>query len=178
VTTTPRGISKQGHYAGAVSRGVAFAADIGIAWLAFVAILGALSVLITLITGRSVHLNSIRWASIVGVCVWYPIYFAYQWALSGKTLGMALFGLRVVSAEGRPITTRQALARTLTLPISIAFFGLGLFGIVLRVDHRAWHDRIARTCVVYDWDARAARLRWLARQNELPSLRPPVPAED
>ena len=56
--------------------------------------------------------------------------------------------------------------RTVTLPISIAVVGLGLVGIILRVDHRGWHDRLARTCVVYDWDARAARLLWLARQHE------------
>ena len=33
----------------------------------------------------------------------------------------------------------------------------------------ALHDRIARTAVVYSWDARAARLRWLARQESAPT---------
>ena len=31
-------------------------------------------------------------------------------------------------------------------------------------EHRALHDLIAGTAVVYAWDARAARLRFLARE--------------
>jgi uncharacterized RDD family membrane protein YckC len=62
------------------------------------------------------------------------------------------------------------------LPVSIVCFGLGLFGIVLRTDHRGWHDRVAKTCVVYDWDARAARMRWLARRREPGSVDIPAPA--
>jgi hypothetical protein len=33
-------------------------------------------------------------------------------------------------------------------------------------EHRAVYDLIAGTAVVYAWDARAARLRFLARQSE------------
>jgi phage shock protein PspC (stress-responsive transcriptional regulator) len=33
-------------------------------------------------------------------------------------------------------------------------------------EHRALHDVIAGTAVVYGWDARAARLRFLAREAE------------
>ena len=109
----------------------------------------------------------------VAIVFWFFTYFAYQWTLGGKTLGMAIFGLRVVTSEGAPITGRAAVVRTITLPLSIIPAGLGLFGIVLRVDHRGWHDRFAKTCVVYDWDARAARLLWLARQREQAISPPP-----
>jgi hypothetical protein len=44
--------------------------------------------------------------------------------------------------------------------------GLGFAGILVQHEHRALHDLIAGTAVVYAWDARAARLRFLAREAE------------
>jgi uncharacterized RDD family membrane protein YckC len=171
VTPAPRAarISRQGHYAGAISRLLAFAADIGIAWGTLVLLLLAISVAMSLISGHAYHISQVRAAGLVITCVWFPLYFAYQWSLGGKTLGMAVFGLRVVTAQGATISSRAAVVRTVVLPISIALFGLGLIGIVVRKDHRGWHDQAARTCVVYDWDAFGARLRWLARQSEQPA---------
>lgn len=163
------GTGRQGHYAGAVSRLLAFGADLGIAWGALVLIFLVISFTAGLITGHTYRISQVRAAGLVVTCIWYPLYFAYQWGLGGKTLGMAIFGLRVVSAEGLTIDNRHAWLRALALPLSIAIFGLGLVGIVIRPDHRAWHDRIATTCVVYDWDAFGARMRWLARQSELPA---------
>ena len=78
---------------------------------------------------------------------------------------MALLGIRVVATDGDPITARQAVVRTLTLPLSFLLFGLGFIGILLNKDRHALHDRLAKTVVVYSWDARAARLRWLAKQE-------------
>ena len=159
--------SRQGNYAGGVSRLAAFAADVGIAWASLLILMGMVSMAISLPASHNVNIYH-EWKIVteVSVVVWFFLYFSYQWALSGKTLGMAIFGLRVVTADGAPISGRAAVIRTITLPISIAVAGLGLFGIILRVDHRGWHDRFARTCVVYDWDARAARLLWLARQHD------------
>jgi uncharacterized RDD family membrane protein YckC len=160
-------LSLQGNYSGAISRLVAFAADLAFAWLALVLIVALTSFTLRLIVGHPVHLQHFRVLAIIVIVLWAILYFSYQWSLSGKTLGMALFGLKVVTGEGAEISSRAALIRTLMLPFSIAILGLGLFGIVLRVDHRGWHDQVAGTCVVYNWDARGARLRWLARQNDL-----------
>ena len=41
-------------------------------------------------------------------------------------------------------------------------------------ERRALHDLIAGTAVIYEWDARAARLRFLAREAEKPA--PPAGA--
>ena len=169
------GVSKQGHYAGCISRLVAFAADISIAWVAFLAIFWLVGAAATIVTGGTYRLSKFHSVGLVMLSCWYPLYFAYQWALSGKTLGMAIFGLRVVTVEGATIRPRQAAIRTLFLPISLIFAIFALTGIIYRTDHRAWHDRVAKTCVVYDWDARAARLLWLARQrDQLSSGRPPI----
>ena len=40
---------------------------------------------------------------------------------------------------------------------------LGFTGILLGGRRRARHDVIAGTTVIYEWDARAARLRFLSR---------------
>jgi uncharacterized RDD family membrane protein YckC len=99
--------------------------------------------------------------------VWVFFYFWYQWALSGKTVGMALFGLQVVCVDdgGRP-GRRRAAIRTLTFPLAIVTLGIGFLGIVTRTRRQAWYDRFAGTTVVYAWDARAAHLRWLAHSGE------------
>jgi uncharacterized RDD family membrane protein YckC len=91
------------------------------------------------------------------------LYFAYSWAASGKTFGMAVFGIRVVRPDGTSASWRQAVVRTLALPLSFLLLGLGFLGIVLGDKRRALHDVIAGTAVVYSWDARAARLRFLSR---------------
>ena len=53
--------------------------------------------------------------------------------------------------------------RTLAFPLSFLFLGLGFTGILLGDRRRALHDVIAGTAVIYSWDARAARLRFLSR---------------
>ena len=157
---------RQGHYAGAVTRLLAFSADVGASWGLFTLGAYAFGFFLQLVTGQSVQVshNQIAWA--VGLVVWEFLYFSFQWSLGGRTIGMAVLGIKVVQTDGNPIGARQAVIRTLALPLSFLFFGLGFVGIVLTRDRHAWHDRIARTAVVYSWDARAARLRWLARKPE------------
>jgi uncharacterized RDD family membrane protein YckC len=156
---------RQGHYAGAVSRLVAFAADVGASWGLFTLGAAALAFSIQLVSGTKFSLTHHQFVSVVTLIVWEFIYFAYQWYLSGKTIGMALLGIRVVKAGGSPVGARQAVIRTLTLPLSFLLFGLGFLGILTNRNRYALHDRLAGTAVVYSWDARAARLRWLARQD-------------
>jgi hypothetical protein len=78
---------------------------------------------------------------------------------------MAILGLQVVNVEGGPITSRQAVRRTIGLWLTLLTLGIGFLGIVFQRERRALDDFIAGTAVVYDWDARAARLRWIARNE-------------
>ena len=165
---TPADIGRQGNYAGAVTRLVAFAADIGASWGIFTLAIAGLGLAINLVTGKQVNLTSRQILALIAIIIWEFVYFAYQWALGGKTIGMALLGIRVVATDGDPITPKQAVIRTVTLPLSFLLFGLGFLGILLNKDRHALHDRLAKTVVVYSWDARAARLRWLAKQEPVP----------
>jgi uncharacterized RDD family membrane protein YckC len=167
---------RQGHFAGGVSRLVAFALDLGISWGLYTLGAGALSLTVGLITGTRVTLNHHPLAAGLVLGVWEFLYFAYQWGMAGKTIGMALLGLKVVQTDGSHLGFGRAFLRTLVFPLSFLFFGLGFLGILTNRQRHAWHDGLAHTSVVYDWDARGARLRWLARQEPaLAATAPPRP---
>jgi uncharacterized RDD family membrane protein YckC len=155
---------RQGHYAGAVTRLVAFAADVGASWGLFTLGAAAVTFSVQLVTGHHFELSDYQIGSLVVLAVWEFVYFSYQWTLGGRTIGMALLGIRVVRTDGSMIGARHAVLRTLTLPLSFLILGLGFLGILTNRDRHALHDRLAGTGVVYSWDARAARLRWLARR--------------
>jgi uncharacterized RDD family membrane protein YckC len=160
-----RTTGRQGNYAGIVSRSLALGLDIGAAWGIYTLGAAGISLFWQLITGHSHQFGNDTLAASIVAGAWAFFYFASQWALSGQTLGMAVFGIRVVRTEGSSIGTRQAVIRALVLPISIAIFFLGFVGILTNRQRKAWHDHAAGTVVVYDWDARAARLRWLAASH-------------
>jgi uncharacterized RDD family membrane protein YckC len=163
--------SLQGDYSGAVSRLAAFALDLVISSLLFTLALAAVNFSASIVIGHPVHWsrsNSLVVAIISGV--WLFLYFAYCWATTGKTPGMTLLGIRVVRADGAHAEPWRAGVRTLILPISVALFWLSLPLILVQREHRALHDLVAGTAVVYAWDARAARWRLLARGQ-----RPPAP---
>lgn len=156
-------VSLQGRYAGFVSRFAAFAVDQGTITGVFAIVLATVSFAASVLTGESIHWSkSDFWVSLA-FAGWQFLYFAYSWAASGKTFGMAVFGVRVVRPDGTPASWRQAVVRALVLPLSFLLFGLGYLGILVGDKRRALHDVIAGTAVVYSWDAKAARLRFLSR---------------
>jgi uncharacterized RDD family membrane protein YckC len=158
-------LSYQGHYAGAASRFVGYAIDIALSTGAFTLALAGISYAVHIVTGHSVSWNRSNTVVAIIFFAWEFCYFAYSWATGGKTPGMAVLGVRVVRSDGADLEPRRALLRTLVFPLSFLLCGLGFVGIVVQRENRALHDLIAGTAVIYSWDARAARLRFLARQG-------------
>jgi uncharacterized RDD family membrane protein YckC len=153
------------YYAGAVSRFTAYAIDLAVGSGLLVLILAAISYAGQIVTGHSIDWNHHGWASgVISVC-WYFLYFGYSWAVSGRTFGMAVLGLRVVRADGADLDPWRGVVRAAAFPLSFLLFGLGFAGILFQHEHRALHDFIADTAVLYAWDTRAARLRFLARDS-------------
>jgi uncharacterized RDD family membrane protein YckC len=153
-----------GHYAGAVTRATAYIADFFLAVFVYGLAITVSVFLWNLITRRDIAQpaeGSLVW--LIGIVGWFAIYFGYCWAMAGKTPGMALLGIRIVRRDGSDLDPRHALVRLVFFPFSFLILGLGFVGIVVGRERRAWHDRAADTAVVYDWDARAARLRFLSR---------------
>jgi len=155
--------SLQGKYSGFASRFTAFAVDVGASLGVYMLALAAISFAARVLTGKDITWNKGDIWVIITFSVWEFIYFAYSWAASGRTAGMALFGVRVVRDDGTDASARRAIVRTLAFPLSFLFLGLGFTGILLGGRRRALHDVIAGTAVIYSWDARAARLRFLSK---------------
>jgi uncharacterized RDD family membrane protein YckC len=159
-------VSVQGHYAGSVSRFLAFLIDVVVSGGLFALGLAAASLAAQVVTGHSVSWNRTNIVVAIILGAWEFFYFGYSWAASGRTFGMAVLGVRVVRAAGDGLDPWRGVVRALAFPLSFLFFGLGFLGILVQREHRALHDLIAGTAVIYAWDARAARLRFLARDAE------------
>jgi uncharacterized RDD family membrane protein YckC len=159
-----RDVGMQGHYAGAVSRLFSFLLDSLFASMSFWLLSLLFTVGVNTITGGNFDPTDHGWMTAASFVLWAFVYAAYPLAVSGRTLGMAIVGLAAVASDGSPIRPAQGVVRVLAFPLSFLLFGLGFVGIVLQREHRALHDLIAGTSVVYAWNARAARLRFLAQR--------------
>ena len=122
-----------------MTRLVAFAADVGASWGLFTLALAGVTFAVHLVTGHDSSTSTadqlvalvVAWSS--GSSSTSPT----SGRSGGKTIGMALLGIRVVAPTVTPITARQAVIRTLTLPLSFLLFGLGFLGILLNKDRHA-----------------------------------------
>jgi len=164
-----RDLALQGRYAGPVSRLAAAAADTAASVGIFNLLLAAVAFAWRVATGHDVSFS--HHPAVVDPIfgVWALLYAAYPWALSGKTLGMAVLGIRVVTPDGGRVRPWQAVVRALALPFSVALGGLGLVGVVVQRERRGLHDFVAGTVVVYAWNARAAQLRAIAGTGVAPA---------
>jgi uncharacterized RDD family membrane protein YckC len=153
-----------GHYAGPVSRLAAYALDAVLVGALYSVVTAAVVWILELIVSQNFDASDLgSGASAILLTVWSYLYFAVPWAVSGRTPGMLVLGLRVVRRDGSPLDPGHAFLRALVVPLSLIPLGLGLIGIVVGREHRALHDVLAKTTVVYAWDAQRVRLRRLAR---------------
>jgi uncharacterized RDD family membrane protein YckC len=153
-----------GQYAGPFSRLAAYALDAVLVSALYSVVTAAVVWILELIVSQDFDASDLgTGASTALLLVWSFLYFFVPWAVSGRTPGMMVLGLRVVRRDGSPLDPGHAFLRALTLPLSFLPLGLGLIGILVGREHRALHDVLAKTTVVYAWDAQKARLRRLAR---------------
>lgn len=166
----------QGHYAGPVSRLLAYAADTFLIGVVYTAGLALLRYAVEAATPWTLDVEGLLFAA--GALVWAAIYWGGSWTGFGRSPGMSLLGLRIVRGDGSPLDRRHALLRLLAYPLGFLTLGLGFLGIVVGRTRQAIYDRIADTAVVYDWDAEAAKLRELAtrggRRRSLSGTEPPA----
>jgi uncharacterized RDD family membrane protein YckC len=161
-----RDLHLQGRYAGLGTRLAAFAIDI-VALLVLFDVLGkTVEYLVSTLSGASWRISDLPVGGGLSLGILAFLYCTYPVAATGRTLGMAVVGLRVVRADGSRVGWSQAIIRILALPLSFVTLGFGFLLIVLRQDHRALQDLIGGTAVVYAWDARAARWRFLSNPDK------------
>lgn len=153
-----------GHYAGPFSRLAAYALDAVLVSALYSVVTAAVVWILELIVSQNFDASDLGTAASTTLLTgWSFLYFFVPWAVSGRTPGMLVLGLRVVRRDGSPLDPGHAFLRALTLPLSFLPLGLGLIGILVGREHRALHDVLAKTTVVYAWNAQKARLRRLAR---------------
>jgi uncharacterized RDD family membrane protein YckC len=162
--------SLRGHPAGFVTRYVAFLLDVLV--VALVSFLFVTVVRVTLdFFGINALLESAAEArpaatpTVVMSSAWlwlltvgggfltFGVYSIAAWMLVGKTVGKALMGLRVLGQDGRRLTFSQALIRALSYYVSGLALFIGFLWVLVDDRRQAWHDKLARTIVVYEWDA-------------------------
>lgn len=162
--------SLRGHYAGFVTRYLAFLLDvllIAAGSFILIAILRTtftffgIDQLVTEIRNAlgldrtsAVVTGTVRW---LGTVFWsflvFGVYSIISWMLVGKTVGKALMGLRVLGDNGKRITLKQALKRSLGYYLSALPLFLGFLWVLMDDRRQTWHDKLASTLVVYEWDA-------------------------
>jgi uncharacterized RDD family membrane protein YckC len=76
-------------------------------------------------------------------------YSWYFWTRSnGQTPGKQLMKIRVIKADGTPISDVDAILRYVGYYVSGFFFALGYLWAIWDENHQGWHDKIAKTYVV------------------------------
>jgi uncharacterized RDD family membrane protein YckC len=160
-----RAMTQQGHYAGALSRLLAYGADILILTVVYAVALALLEFAINAATPWNIDLKTGHVLVLLGELLWAAFYFGNSWAVFARSPGMTLLGLRIVQADGSSLDRHRAIIRLIAFPLGFLTLGLGFLGIIFDRTHQAIYDRIARTAVVYDWDAEAAKLRGLAARG-------------
>lgn len=183
--------SLRGFYAGFVTRSIAFAIDLILIAVTQITILFLVRLLLdffgldqlaraifepTETTNVSVFITITRWViAFIGSGFLFALYSISMWLLVDKTLGQALLGLRVLRTDGRPLTLGPAVRRVLGYYISFLALFLGFLWVLVDDRRQGWHDKIADTIVIYDWEARLGkRMReWLARRQAEREAPPP-----
>ena len=171
------GESLWGHYAGSVSRLVAFAVDLALSIVVYELALAAISYIAQIVTGHPVNLHNGGPIVLAIFILWEFAYFGGAWAASGRTPGMAFLGICVVRTDGAVLEPRQGWLRALTFPLGFLTLGVGFIWILVDQERRAVYDLIVGTTVVYAWDARVGRLKFLARPAELGASKRPPPVQ-
>jgi uncharacterized RDD family membrane protein YckC len=155
-------------YAGFASRAAAMVVDLliigvvyviaGVSWDFFQRTSG-LTWLVDFLTARFAwlapvleFLSSPAFAVIL-LLVFSFVYFTFFFALGGATIGKYVMGLRVVTADGRRLRPRRAVLRALAYAPSALALYLGFLSVLTDDRRRGWHDKIARTVVIYRWRA-------------------------
>jgi uncharacterized RDD family membrane protein YckC len=143
----------QGEVAGLVTRMVGSSIDAGVVAVVLLSWWLGLNGLKFLVNPRTFHFSGTSLLlSFTAACVVTVTYLTGAWAITGRTWGSHVMGLRVVDRKGRRLRPTVALLRGLFC----TFFPIGLLWCGFNPARRSVQDIVLRTSVVYDWVPRRA----------------------
>jgi uncharacterized RDD family membrane protein YckC len=139
-----------GSAAGFVSRTLAMAIDLGV--IVFAIVMGAvLGAALQLVLPHWSWLSTAIPAGIAAVSSFIPfVYFSALVAVTGRTIGKSVMGIRVVAADGRRLSASRSLLRTIGYLVSLLPLFAGFVWVLFDRDRRGWHDHLAGSRVVYE----------------------------
>lgn len=134
-------------YAGAVTRAVAFGADMALAiWVIGQGLSSLINVLDSMFDPTPEWLS----ASIAAVAAAAaPMYFTICWWLIGRTVGSALVGIRVCTPDGRRLGLLRAMARAWLGLFGFIVWAIGMVLSLFDPRRRGLLDRVMSTEVRY-----------------------------
>jgi uncharacterized RDD family membrane protein YckC len=144
----------QGQRAGIVTRVVAAAIDSALVVLVLLGAYVGFAGLLFLLDPRHFSFpdpHLFRSLLVIGILL--GLYLTVAWAVSGRTYGNVLMGLRVVGVNGGDVGWVRAALRAGFYVV----FAIGLFWVVVDPRQRSIQDRVLATAVVYDWKPRRQR---------------------
>ncbi len=156
----------QDYAAGPLAKLCGFLIDSTVVATLFSVVIFLGSTLIELFTSRTVSSsdgNPLLWGA--AYMIWWFLYLWVNLMISGRTLGKAIVGIKVISTTGGELSARACAVRVLAFPLSLVL-GIGFLPALLRPDRRAFHDLVAGTQEVIDWGFRNPTIphtiaRWL-----------------
>jgi uncharacterized RDD family membrane protein YckC len=138
----------QGNRAGIVSRGLAAALDSVLVVLALVlGYLGWAGARFLAAPRRFTFPEASLLLSVGSLLALLTVYLALAWALSGRSYGALVMGLRVVDRHGHRLRLGVAVVRA---AVSV-LVPLGLLWVAASRRNLSLADLLLRTAVVYDW---------------------------
>jgi len=158
MTETKKTDSRLGQYAGFITRLIAWMIDqaiiLGLFWLIHFAV--------TFVVDRFIVDNQVYGllANILIVIIdviIYLVYFIGSWMAIGQTPGKSLMDLRIVRTDGGRLKLGNAVIRLFGYWVSALLFFMGFWWVLFDGRRQGWHDKLARTFVVYSetWEERA-----------------------
>jgi uncharacterized RDD family membrane protein YckC len=86
---------------------------------------------------------------IVTMLLFSVVYYNGSWVrTSGQTVGKLLLSIKVVSADGKPLTFGKVFLRYFGYILSGVVFSIGFIWISFDKKRRGWHDFLAKTYVI------------------------------
>lgn len=138
----------QGHRAGLVTRFACAMIDAVVVFVLLAATyLGIAGMLFVLDPRGFTFPDAAPWFSLTLAFGYAVVYLGISWAVSGRSYGGQMLGLRVVNFRGERMRLIPAVLRAAFCVV----FPFGLFWCAWSRENRSIQDTVLRTSVIYDW---------------------------
>ena len=168
-------LNPEQHYAGMVTRAVAFTLDAAVI-NAVAIVVGVGTALVLALFHLPKSVDPILKAIAAGAYVLWTIgYFVTLWSTTGQTPGARVMQIRVTRGNGGPLKPRRALRRCIGVILAILPLCVGLVPILFDKKRRGFQDYFAGTLVVSAPQLSFAEARRVSRRAGPDAPRGAVP---